>query len=192
MPLMTIRAYARHRGVHHTSVLAAIRSGRITQRADGKIDSAQADRQWELRTDPTKPRNSVTGEPKHRRRPGAPPTPIGSHAAGNGSERGPTEHLLSNYAAARALRETFLARKAKLDYEVAAGKKIDADEVRAAAYNSSSRAKDLLLAIPDRVAPILAGLTDAEEVHRELMKQIRPVCEELMRSAALVAKGATS
>ncbi|OYW52314.1 MAG: hypothetical protein B7Z29_19865 [Hyphomicrobium sp. 12-62-95] len=40
---LSIRAYAAHRGVSHTSVRKAISSGRITLSADGTIDPAIAD-----------------------------------------------------------------------------------------------------------------------------------------------------
>lgn len=47
---LSIRAYARHRGVTDTAVHKAIRSGRINALADGTIDPDQADAQWERNT----------------------------------------------------------------------------------------------------------------------------------------------
>ena len=47
---LSIRAYARHRGVTDTSVHKAIRSGRINALSDGTIDADQADAQWERNT----------------------------------------------------------------------------------------------------------------------------------------------
>ena len=47
---ISIRAYARHRGVTDTAVHKAIRSGRVTPEADGTIDADQADAQWERNT----------------------------------------------------------------------------------------------------------------------------------------------
>ncbi len=44
MARLTLRAYARHRGVSHTAVRKAIASGRIIA-VDGTIDPAEADRQ---------------------------------------------------------------------------------------------------------------------------------------------------
>jgi hypothetical protein len=43
---LSIRAYARHRGVSDTAVHKAIRAGRITPEADGTIDPDRADRDW--------------------------------------------------------------------------------------------------------------------------------------------------
>ncbi len=47
---ISIRAYARHRGVSHTAVEKAIAAGRITTLADGSIDAATADAEWERNT----------------------------------------------------------------------------------------------------------------------------------------------
>ncbi len=52
MPLLSIRAYGRHRGVSHPAVLKAIKAGRIHQNAEGLIDSDQADRDWAANTHP--------------------------------------------------------------------------------------------------------------------------------------------
>ena len=43
---LSIRAYARHRGVSDTAVHKAIRAGRITPEPDGTIDADRADREW--------------------------------------------------------------------------------------------------------------------------------------------------
>ncbi|MEI7599997.1 MAG: hypothetical protein WCJ41_11845 [Aestuariivirga sp.] len=43
---LSIRAYAAHRGVSHTSVRKAIASGRLTTGPDGTIDPDKADRAW--------------------------------------------------------------------------------------------------------------------------------------------------
>ncbi len=47
---ISIRAYAKHRGVSHTAVEKAIAAGRITMLPDGSIDAATADADWERNT----------------------------------------------------------------------------------------------------------------------------------------------
>lgn len=64
MAMMGIREYSRHRGCTHAAVRKAIASGRI-QIVDGKIDSAEADRQWAAATNPAK---------RHSGEPAAPPS----------------------------------------------------------------------------------------------------------------------
>ena len=48
---LSIRAYARHRGVTDTAVHKAIRSGRITPEPDGTVDANRADLEWDRNTD---------------------------------------------------------------------------------------------------------------------------------------------
>ena len=47
---LSIRAYARHRGVSHVAVKKAIDTGRITAQPDGTIDPDAADAQWAQNT----------------------------------------------------------------------------------------------------------------------------------------------
>ena len=48
---LSIRAYARHRGVSDTAVHKAIRAGRITPEADGTLDPDKVDREWNKNTE---------------------------------------------------------------------------------------------------------------------------------------------
>lgn len=52
MPIMSVNAYAKHRGVYHQAVREAIQRGTISKRADGKIDSEVADREWAANVHP--------------------------------------------------------------------------------------------------------------------------------------------
>jgi len=180
---LSIRGYARHRGVSHTAVRKALGAGRITPSPDGAIDPVAADEQWATATNLTKPRNSVTGVPKMRRAPGAPPKPLGVPGVEDGVASQPDEggapRLVSSYAASRAAREAYLARLAKLDFEERSGKLVDADEVRAQIFGLGRRLRDTLMGIPDRLAPVLAGLTDQAVIHRLLTDEIMTSLAEL-------------
>ena len=48
---ISIRAYARHRGVSDAAVRKAIAAGRITPEADGTIDAERIDREWARNSD---------------------------------------------------------------------------------------------------------------------------------------------
>ena len=53
---LSIRAYARHRGVSHVAVKKAIDTGRISQETDGTLDPERADQEWQQNTaSPRKP-----------------------------------------------------------------------------------------------------------------------------------------
>jgi hypothetical protein len=51
---LSIRGYAKHRGVDEKAVRKALASGRITKGADGTIDAAAADASWSANTDPAR------------------------------------------------------------------------------------------------------------------------------------------
>lgn len=165
------RAYARRRGVTHAAVQKALRTGRITALADGTIDPERADAEWGANTDETKPRNSVSGDPRHRRIPGEPPAPAGSAGGPGGAP--------AAYTVARAMREGYLARRAKRELEQLEGSLVRADEVKAEAFAAGRRVRDAILAVPDRLAPVLAGCDDERQVHQLLTAELRAALEGL-------------
>ena len=48
---LSIRAYARHRGVSDAAVRKAIAAGRVTPEADGTLDPERADAEWARNTE---------------------------------------------------------------------------------------------------------------------------------------------
>ena len=166
MALLSLRAYARHRGVSLAAVQKAIRSGRITPNADGRIDSERADAEWEAKT-----------RPGQRRTQSAPPAvrePIETASAG-----GPAGAGGLDYFRARAIRESYLARLAKIEFEEKTAKLISRDEVQVAAFTRARVVRDNLLNIPDRLAATLAAETDVDKVHRLLSDEIRMALDAL-------------
>ena len=154
MPLVSLRKYAEHRRVSHTAVQKAIKQGRIRTTPDGKIDVEQADREWDRNTSPV---NAPRRAPRD----------------GGGAAGGPT------YAQSRAVRELYLARLAKIEFEERAGKLVSRDEVTVAAFTKARTVRDNLLNIPDRVAAVLAAETDPVRTHQILTDEIRKALIEL-------------
>lgn len=87
-------------------------------------------------------------------------------------------------AQSKAVREAYMARLAKLEYEREIGKLVDADSVRVRAFNAARAARDALQTMPDRLAPLLAGATDVQEVRRLLDDDIAMVCARIADAAA--------
>jgi phage terminase Nu1 subunit (DNA packaging protein) len=106
----------------------------------------------------------------------AAPIPKASHAP-------PDEALLDDgtgalpYAEAKALRETLLARKAKLDFESQAGKVLAEDAVRREWAGILGDVKAGMLAVSSRCASRLGHLTQADVA--EIDAEIRAVLQEL-------------
>jgi hypothetical protein len=156
---MTIVEYARHRGVSKTAVTRAVQLGRISTTGKPKrVDPAEADRQWAANTDTTKALNSVNGTPR------------------KGGLRGKET---MNFNSARAVHETYKARKAKLEFEQLRGKLIDAEEVRKKWFTICRMTRDKLMSVPDRVVPMIAGMVDSAEMHRLVAAEIRQALEEM-------------
>lgn len=174
--LISLREYGRRRGVSAMAVSKAAKAGRITL-VDGKVDPSTADRDWPAKTNP--------GQLAHREQaPGrqADPeagqeTPSDGHeGAQNGNGKGASG---AAYGQARAIREGYQARLAKIEYEKEVGALVSADEVRAQAFKVARTARDSLLSMPDRLAPVLAGESNQFEVHRIMSEEIRRVCNDI-------------
>jgi hypothetical protein len=160
MALLSLRAYAKHRGVSLAAVQKAVHSGRITPNADGLIDSDRADAEWAAKTRPG----------QRRARPAPPAARDSADAAGAGG---------LDYFRARAIRESYLARLAKIEFEEKTAKLISRDEVQVAAFTKARTVRDNLLNIPDRLAATLAAEADADKVHQTLTGEIRKALDEL-------------
>ncbi len=148
---MSLREYARHRGVALSAVQKAIASGRIATLADGRIDPAAADAAWARNTNLYARTVADDDEPNF----GA-----------------------SQYTKARAVREHYQARLAKIEYEERTGKLVSKDEVQVAAFNKFRQFRDHMLNLPDRLAAILAAETDAAQCYEILSLEIRKALNE--------------
>ncbi len=84
-----------------------------------------------------------------------------------------------DYFRARAIRENYLARLAKIEFEEKTAKLISRDEVQVAAFTKARTVRDNLLNIPDRLAATLAAEGDADKVHQILTREIRKALDEL-------------
>ena len=173
--LISQREYARRRGVTHVAVQRAIKTGRIST-VDGQIDPALADLQWQENTDQSKPRNRITGNPRQAKAPGEPSEPM---------DLGVTDEVIggpstaSGYAKARAARELYQAQLAKLELDRQRGTLVRADEVRLGAFNMARKARDQLIALPERLATVLAAIPEPAEVQRILEEEIERICQEI-------------
>lgn len=150
--MTSLRGYAKHRGVTLRAVQKAIHSGRIATSPEGKIDPSQADAEWDRNTSP-RPQTRI--QPIEDRTDAAVTT---SHSAPEGGSG-------LDYARARTIKEGYLARLTKIEYEERSGKLISRDEVKIAAFNQFRTFRDGLLNIPERLSAVLAAETKAHRVH---------------------------
>ena len=165
---MSIREYARHRGASHTAVRKALQAGRIQQEADGGIDPERADAAWANNTrssveTPRQPAHQVETLPDSM-----PERQVSGNAPGT-----------PDYNKARAVKEFYAARLAKLEFEEREGKLVNIDEINVQHFNRARRLRDRLLMIPRRLAAQLAAETDTRSVEEILDGAIREALEEM-------------
>ena len=84
-----------------------------------------------------------------------------------------------NYQMSRAIRETYNAKLARLEYEEKNGKLLNAEDVTREAFEMASRVRDRILGVPCRVASMLAPETDSKVIERLLTQELRNALEEL-------------
>jgi hypothetical protein len=169
---VSIRAYARTRGCTEGAVRKAIASKRITTLADGSIDPERANQEWA--------KNTFAGQTVHSAKPTAAPERV----APAHEPPSPSGDPVTAYLRARAVKENFAARTAQLEYEERAGKLIPA--VRASEYASSfsSIVKDGLMALPDRLAPMLAAVDDEKTIHRMLVAEVNAMLRKVSKAVS--------
>ena len=170
------RAYAAHRGVSHTAVAKAIATGRISPEAEGSIDPAKADRQWDEQTDPAKQRGqqarqvaAATAAGTSRAAAATKPVPQAALKAVTdtlrdaGTEPGPGEATGGevSFLRARMANEVLKAQTAKVRLEKMKAEVIDRARATAMVFDLARRERDAWLNWPPRVA---ANMADRKSV----------------------------
>lgn len=170
---LSIRAYARHRGVSHVAVKKAIDGGRISLEPDGTLDPEKADADWARNTEPRGPRRTraAGGAPEAEEAVAAKLPPLGGMNGAGGTT------LLQ----ARIANEVLKARHRQLDLEAKRGQKIDRDRAIAQVFKLAREERDAWLNWPNRVAPGLAAQLGVDEhaLHVALDAAVRTHLEEL-------------
>lgn len=169
---LSIRAYARHRGVTDTAVHKAIRAGRITPEADGTVDPAKADAEWARNSAPARsgtqaraPRVAVPESADTGRDAGAVALPSGG----------------ASLLQARTVNEVVKAQTNKVRLARLKGELVERSQVVAHVFKLARDERDAWLNWPARVsAQMAATLTvDPHAMHLALEAAVRAHLAEL-------------
>lgn len=181
---LSIRAYARHRGVSHVAVKKAIDTGRITPLPDGTIDPVAADAQWAANTTPT--RRSVAAEPKEEPQPAAAARVIPQTSARVVRETAdPPPPALStggtSLLQARTVNEVVKAQTNKVRLARLKGELVDRSQAVAHVFKLARAERDAWLNWPARIsAQMAAGLNvDPHVLHVALDAAVRQQLQDL-------------
>jgi hypothetical protein len=168
---ISIRAYARHRGVTDTAVHKAIRAGRITPEQDGTIDPDKADREWE----------SNSAAPKTGTRAKAPKVVV-PDASGTANEGQPS--LPAGGASllqARTVNEVVKAQTNKVRLARLKGELVDRNQAIAHVFKLARAERDAWLNWPARISAQMAARlgVDPHTMHVALEAAVREHLQEL-------------
>ena len=181
---LSIRAYARHRGVSHVAVKKAIDTGRITPLPDGTIDPVAADAQWAANTTPT--RRSVAAEPREVPQAIAAvrEMPQGPAKAVRETADSPTPALSTGGTSllqARTVNEVVKAQTNKVRLARLKGELVDRSQAVAHVFKLARAERDAWLNWPARISSqMAAGLgVDPHLLHVALDAAVRQQLQDL-------------
>jgi hypothetical protein len=160
---LSIRAYARHRGVTHVAVIKAIEAGRITQQTDGTIDPEQADREWERNTSTSRRKSTMQNQ-------------TAAESISTGSANGSTSLLQ-----ARTVNEVVKAQTNKVRFAQLKGEFVDRPQAIAHVFQLARTERDAWLNWPARISAQLAAKLDVDPhvMHVALEAAVREHLQEL-------------
>lgn len=181
MEKITVREAARRLGVSDMAVHKAIKAGRVSAERNEKgkpvMAWPQVEQQWRANSDPMK--RSHVGSRGSARRQADEATKFGTSGQG-GDAGGPPDDVgaSTSYAKARAIREAYMARLAKLEFEERNGKLVDAEQARAARFKEIKAAQTRILGIP------AACKTRVPDLPLAVVAVIDAVCRETLEDLA--------
>jgi hypothetical protein len=180
--LLTKAAFARRLGVDRAYVTRLADSDRLVLARDGKrVRVAASLRRIQETADPN--RDDVRARHAQARQDKA-SAPNPAVPAPKPPEDPELRRVARGFNAARADKEYYLAQTARLEYERAIGKVVDAEAVRHAGAEAGAALRARLENLPDQLAPVLAPLTDEIEVRRMLDDYIETALGELAEKFA--------
>ncbi len=169
---ISIRAYARHRGISDAAVRKAIKTGRVTPEPDGTIDTAKADRQWQTNTNQQPSSSNLKAVPdmafdavRETLKENSMPV------AGSGT----------TFIQARTANEVLKAQTNRIRLQKLKGELIDRAKVLAHVYKLARTERDAWINWPARISSTMAAelSVDAHTMHVTLERYVREHLSEL-------------
>jgi hypothetical protein len=175
---LSVRAYAKARGVSHVAVLKAAKAGRITLEPDGTVDPANADASWERSTDPGRAKQAKAKPPAKLK-------PVAEAAMGSVRETLKEQGLPSGgnvtFVQARTAHEIAKAHLARLRLQRMKGELVDRARATALVFRLAREERDGWVNWPARVAALMAAElgVEAHPMQKILETHVRAHLAEL-------------
>lgn len=172
---LSIRAYARHRGVSDAAVRKAIAAGRITPEANGTLDPQRADAEWARNTETRR-----TGTRTRAVQVAVPPE-ITSHAPAGENHAALPASGGASLLQARTVNEVVKAQTNKVRLARLKGELVDRHQAIAHVFKLARAERDAWLNWPARVSAQMAArlAVDPHAMHIELEAAVREHLQEL-------------
>lgn len=164
--------YAKRRGVSRQYISKLVSEG-VLPLKDGKIDPVQADAILEARREPAR-QTHQQHQAHNAVLDGIAPLPAQGRSI-------PDAELPRLLLKTRIKSESEKAKLLEIKAKVEAEKYVDIDEVRAAAFKQARIVRDHLSILADRIAPLLANISDPREIHRIIEEEHNKALEELSK-----------
>jgi len=171
-------AYARLRNLSTQAVDLAVKSGRIAGAVDenGKLNIALADELWAKNTHPGRGENAHSANRKKPR-----PADADEKILVAAAKIGLTADEIPSLMESKTLEAAYKAKLAKIEYEEKSKILVEAEAVKKEAFRVARITRDAMLAIPDRLAAELAGMTEPFVIHAKMMAEIRTAIAEVVK-----------
>jgi hypothetical protein len=176
---LSIRAYAKTRGVSHVAVLKAAKAGRIPLEPDGTIDPVKADAAWQRSTDPARAKARKASAEKLR--------PVGEAALGSVRETLREQGLPAGgsvtFVQARTAHEIAKAHLARLRLQRMKGELVDRARATSLVFRLAREERDSWLNWPARIAALIAAElgVEAHGVQKLIETHVRGHLAELAK-----------
>ena len=140
--IVSMREYARIRGVHLNAVQTAVNSGRIHKTKDGRINVDEANREWFMNTDPSQQRK---------------PDPLFE------AQGGIKISNMGTFQQAKTADIYYRAMLAKAKLKMITGETVDRKRAADYAFNLGRELRDLFMSFPVRYGALIAAEIGADE-----------------------------
>jgi hypothetical protein len=186
---MGLRAFARHIHKKPSYISELKGEGRLVLSDCGKlIKVAESIQRIADTMDPSK--FAVSARHAANRAAALPVAALPAPDAAQSDSEPPAADLGSNprYQESKAMREEYLAKSARRDYEQSMGKLLPADDVLAVVSSAMSGLRSRFEQLPDILGPQLAALTDEAQVRSLMADTIEHALEDAARQFAQISK----
>ena len=170
--LITQAEYARRRGVAKSAVAKAVAEKRITL-INGKIDPAVADIQWAQNTRA----RADSGRAAAPNAVAQGQATLTDESTPDGRENAPAAAEGDDYQSLRVRRERAAVESAERENAKEAGRLVEREPVKRAAFDAFRALRDAVMSIPPRAAAKVVGMADARDIERAFTEELRAAFE---------------